>query len=244
MARKRFNLDKATLDGASILIHGGYGKGKTHLAGDMLRTEQAHGEVMFLNIPGEDGWKTTSAMGLGDVGVEIEDFADLRALIDEYTEKPIRALALDSAKFVSRLIERFVTGSDRTPRVTSNGPNEWGEVNRHLETTFSKLRRCAKYVMVVSPSDKSVDQLSGRTLWTPDLPGRNAVGSAGWFDFVFVVDLEGTGPGRVSRILRTGISNDIVIRTRSPKPLPASIDLPEGGGGWKVLLDTLNKAYA
>jgi hypothetical protein len=240
--RKRFNLDLSTLDEMMILIHGGYGKGKTHLGGDMLRTEMAHGPVKYINVRGEDGFTSIARFGLGDVAETCEDYNDLKAVRDELRQKPARAVVLDSAKQVGSLIAKSITGSDR-PLRTGNTNNEYGPFNWEIDHFFKSLRGCAQVFMVICPSDKSVDQLSGDILWTPDLPGRNAVGSAGWFDFVFVLDAKVIGPNKVARRLITGPESNIVTRTRLPQPLPTQIEVPEGGGGWQKLRTAIETTF-
>ena len=261
--RKKFSLDMATLDEMLLLIHGGYGKGKTHLGGDMLREEAKHGPVKYINVRGEDGYTSIAKFGLGDVGETCETYEDLKEVRNEMRAKatgvykdspdgsrtwitrpaPYRACVLDSAKQVGSLIARSITGSDR-PLRTGNINNEYGPFNWEIDNFFKSLRGCAQVFMVICPSDKSVDQLTGDNLWTPDLPGRNAVGSAGWFDFVFVLDAKVIGPNKVKRRLITGPESSIVTRTRLPQPLPTEIDIPEGGGGWLKLRTAIETTFA
>lgn len=240
--RKRFNLDLATLEEMTMLIHGGYGKGKTHLGGDMLREEAKHGPVKYINVQGEDGQTSLAKFGLGEVGETCETYEDLKAVRDEMRQKPIRAAVLDSAKQAGSLIAKSITGSDR-PLRTGNTNNEYGPFNWEIDHFFKSLRGCARVLMVICPSDKSVDQLTGDNLWTPDLPGRNAVGSAGWFDFVFVLDARVIGPNKVKRRLITGPESSIVTRTRLPLPMPTEIDIPEGGGGWLKLKTAIEQTF-
>jgi len=239
--RQRYNLNLATIDKMSILLHGGYGVGKTHFGGDMLREEGKGGEARYINVAGEDGWASLAGMGLGEIGESVDTYADLRAVRDELRRKPIKAMVLDSAIAASRLIAGHVTGSDRPLKITRE-INEYGPYNWEMWNFFTSLKHCADVVMVLCPSDKSVDQLTGRTLWTPDLSGRNAVGSAGWFDFVFILTADVMARG-VKRSLKTNVQADAVIRSRSPKSLPNEIDIPEGGGGWAKVKAEIQKAF-
>lgn len=241
MSRTRYNLNLATIDKFTLLIHGGYGAGKTHFGGDMLHTEQALGKVCYINIAGEDGSASLAAMGLGDIGESVDTYKDLSDLRNELRLKPIRALVLDSAIAASRLMARYVTGSDRPLKITRE-LNEYGPYNWEMWNFFTSLKGCADIAMVLCPSDKSVDQLTGRTLWTPDLSGRNAVGSAGWFDFVFILTAEAL-PNRVKRVLKTEIQPDAVIRLRAPRPLPKEVEIPDGGGGWAKVKAAIQSAF-
>ena len=240
--RRPYNLDLPSLDRIALLIHGGYGQGKTHLVGDMLRTERANGPVRYLNIAGEDGSASIAAMGLGEIGVTVDTYEDLRAEIAEMGKQNLRALGVDTLHHIARLCMVYVTGGERLPRIAKDS-NEWGELNQMLRATVLTLKTVAPVLMVACPSDKSMDQLTGKVLWTPDVPGRNAVGCSGWFDFVFVMKSDVIGYNMTKRTLLTGPINDVVIRTRTPKPLPTEIEIPENGGGWAKLYATIQKAF-
>lgn len=240
--RRPYNLDLPSLDRIALLIHGGYGQGKTHLLGDMLRSERARGPVRYINIAGEDGSAAIGGMGLGEIAVTVDTHEDLLAEIADMAKKGLRALAVDSMHHIARLEMRYVTGSDRLPRIAKDS-NEWGELNQMLRATMLTLKTLAPIVMVACPSDKSVDQLTGKILWTPDVPGRNAVGSSGWFDFVFVMKSDVVGQNKFRRVLLTGPISDVVIRTRTPKPLPTELVIPEGGGGWDLLYAAIQSAF-
>src|SRR5574338_30668 len=111
MALVRMNLNVKALDTLMMLVHGDYGHGKTDLAGDLLRTEKEHGEVLFVNVKGEDGTLTLANHGLGEVGVTVEEHKDFMDLTDQLMKKPIRALAVDSFKpLAQRLVYGVVCG--------------------------------------------------------------------------------------------------------------------------------------
>ena len=240
--RRPYNLDLPSLDRIALLIHGGYGQGKTHLVGDMLRTERANGPVRFLNIAGEDGSAAIGGMGLGEIAVTVDTYEDLRAEMADMSKMGLRAVGVDSMHHIARILMQYVTGSDRLPRIAKDS-NEWGELNHTLRATMLTLRTLAPIVLVTCPSDRSVDQLTGKVLWTPDVPGRNAVGSSGWFNFVFVMKSDVIGPNKVRRVLLTGPISDVVIKAQLPCPLPTEIEVPENGGGWAKLYATIQKAF-
>jgi hypothetical protein len=242
LARKKFNLDKSELDGYSILVHGGRASGKTHLTGDFLRTESAFGPVRFINVAGEDGQLTLRGMGLGEVGETIESYADFADAMKEYQEKlKLQALGIDSIHALSRWIMRKVTGSDRLPEIRKES-NEWGELHHTSYNTFMSVRRAAKLVMCTCPSDKSVEQLSGKTFITPDLPGRQAAGSAGWFDFVGYIEATPT-PSGINRTFNMTPNALTIVRQRLPKQITEPVKLPIGQGGWQAIKDAIEKGW-
>ena len=59
------------------------------------------------------------------------------------------------------------------------------------------------------------------------------------FDFVFVLRARSIGPNRIERWIDTEPTLNTIIRQRLPKPLPAKIDIPQDGGGWKNLMDAI-----
>ena len=240
--RHKFNLDQAELDGYSILVHGGRGSGKTYLEGDFLKEESKLGPVRFMNIVGEDGNLTLKGMGLGDVGEHIESFQDFLDALKEYRTLKVHALAIDSAFALSRWIMQKVTGSDRLPEIKSGGGNEWGDFHQKSYNAYMEARRSCKFLMCSCPSDKSVEQLSGKTYITPDLPGRQAAGSAGWFDFAGYIEANSTASG-VERSFNMTPNNTIIVKQRLPKQIKSAIKLPDGPGGWLAIKNEIAKGW-
>lgn len=240
--RKRFNLDQSELNGYTILVHGGRASGKTYLSGDFLKVESKLGPVRFINVAGEDGQLTLKGMGLGDVGETIESYEDFLDALKEYETLKLQALAVDSVHALSKWIMKKVTGSDRLPEIKSGGGNEWGELHHISNNLYTRIRRAAKFVMCTCPSDKSVEQLSGKTYITPDLPGRQAAGSAGWFDFVGYIEATATASG-VTRTFNMTPNNMTIVRQRLPKQITEAVKLPIGAGGWQAIKDAIEKGW-
>lgn len=244
--REKFSMDlkTATLEKTIILIHGGYASGKTHLLGDFLKHYSTLGPVKFINVIGEDGYLSAQSFGLGDVGETVSTYDELIEALNEARTQKCVAIGVDSMKAASRLAMSKVVGSgDRMPTVGGNG-NEWGDVHFKMENLVNRMRNAAPFVMCVCPSDKSVNQIDGRTYITPDLPGREAAGSAGWFDFVGFLNADVTGPGRISRKLKFAPNNTILTRQRLPRPIINDIEIPDGGGGWGKIIDAINAALS
>lgn len=241
MARKKFNLDKSELDGYSILVHGGRASGKTYLTGDFLRTESKLGPVRYVNIAGEDGELTLRGMGIGENGEHIDTYDDFKAAITEYQGLKLQAVGIDSIFALSRWIMRKVVGSDRLPEIRQ-GSNEWGDFHHLSYNTFMALRRAAKLVMCTCPSDKSVEQLSGKTFVTPDMPGRQAAGSAGWFDFVGYMEAT-PAPGGVTRTFNMTPNATVIVRQRLPHQIDKPIAIPNGPGGWEAIKAAIEKGW-
>ena len=232
--RERFNLDIPNLERIFALVHGNYGVGKTHFLGDMLREEQQRGGVRFLNVRGEDGYLSLANLGVGDVGETVDTLADLQAALKDYRAEGLRALAVDGMKQLGQLVIKSVCG-ERLPSV-GKGSDDWQRIHKEFETLVPSLRTVAPIVLCASASDRSMDQITGETSLTPDFPGRQAAASGGMFDFVFVMRAQVIGPNKVRRVLQCAPVANTVIRSRLPRPLPAEIDLPENGGGWKKLM--------
>ena len=241
--RERFNLDLKTLDKFTMLIHGNYGTGKTYFLGDMLKTESASGPVRFLNLRGEDGMLSLADAGLGDVGETVDTLKDFQDALADYAKLGLAALAIDAGKSFGKIITKSVCG-ERLPSV-GKGSDDWQKIHQAFEASIAALRGVAPIVVMAASSDRSMDQISGEMSLTPDFPGRQAAGSGGQFDFVFVMRSMPTGPNKIRRSLLTSPVANTVIRARLPRPLPTEIELPEGPGGWAKLRAemqrTLNK---
>lgn len=235
--RQRLNLDMTSLDRLMMLIHGDYGSGKTHLIGDMLAAEAARGPVAFLNTKGEDGYMSLAAAHLGEIGESVETVADFRAALGDLRKLKLRAVAVDSLKYLCRIVTKGEVG-DRIPR-----KDDWGPVHFQMESLVTELRSVAPVVVCVCPSDKSVNQLTGETKITPDLPGREAAGSAGWFDFVGYMQADTRGPSDVSRTITFTPSTSIITRQRLPVPILEVLQIPAGAGGWRTIIAALERGF-
>lgn len=237
--RRKLNLDLKSLDKLTMLVHGDYGHGKTALAGDLLKVESEFGKVLFVNVKGEDGSMTLANHGLGENGEEVEDLKDFIELTDELMKNPIQALAIDSLKpLATKFVYGVVCGEGKLP----SGSEHWSQIHFKMEQMTTRLRRCAKYVICTCPSDKSVNQLDGVTRITPDLPGREATGAAGWFDFVGFLKADTLGPENVKRTINFAPSPTVVARQRLPKEITKPIALPKGPGSWSVIKAALQAA--
>lgn len=240
--RERFNLDVATLDRFTMLIHGNYGVGKTNFLGDMLKTERANGPVRFINIRGEDGMLSLAKVGLGEAGEHVDTLKDFKDALADYAKEGLAALAIDGGKSFGRLCIKSVCG-DRLPSV-GKGSDDWQKIHLEFEGVIASFRAIAPIVVMASSSDRSMDQVSGELSLTPDFPGRQAAGCGGQFDFVFVMKSIPTGPNRVKRSLLTSPVTNTIIRSRLPRALPTEIELPEGPGSWAKLRAEMQKTLA
>ena len=226
------------MQGYTTLIHGVRAAGKTALGGDFLRYYSDRGPVKFINMLGEDGQRSAMSSQLGKVGETHETYQDFKDFCKEYQGKKLEAVFLDSVSVLGRWIMRHTVGADRLPRVTKDS-NEWGEFHRESETASMLLRNTAKYVLAVCPSDRSVDAVTQQTYISPDLPGRQATGSAGWYDFVGYIQAVVTGPGVVKRTVMFTPNGTIVTRQRLAVQIDKDITLPNGQGGWSIIDKTI-----
>lgn len=238
--RTRLNLDLTALDRFTMLIHGNYGVGKTALLGDMLREESRKGPVAFLNIAGEDGYLSLANQGLGEIGETVDTLADFKAALGEYKQKGCVALGIDGGKQFGELVKKSIKPDGLLQM--GQGKDDWQRFHREFETTIASLRLVAPVIVMASASDRSLDQISGATSLTPDMPGRQAAGIGGQFDFVFILKAMAVTPTKVRRWLATAPETNTIIRQRLPRPLPQEIEIPENGGGWAKLRAEMDKA--
>lgn len=238
--RTRLDLDLATLDRFTMLIHGNYGVGKTSFLGDMLRTESKHGAVGFINIAGEDGYLSIQGYGLGECGETVDTLADFKAALGDLKQKGCVAIGIDGGKQFGDLIKKSIRPDGLLQM--GQGKDDWQRFHREFETTIASLRLAAPVIVMASASDRSLDQISGETSLTPDMPGRQAAGVGGQFDFVFIMRAQATSPTTVRRWLATAPQANTVIRSRLPRALPHEIEIPKDGGGWSKLRTEMEKA--
>jgi hypothetical protein len=238
--RIKFNLDITDFTRFLMLIHGGYGVGKTHLLGDMLLTEREQGDVRYVNLSGEDGYLSIRNLGLGDCAETVETLDDLKQLIGDYKKAKLAAVALDGGKWLGKLVIKGVCG-DRLPKIGRDS-DDWTRIHNEFETIVATVRHVAPVVVLASSSDKSVDQVSGETVLSPDLPGRQAAGIGSQVDFAFQMQARPSGPNQVRRWLNTAPSVNTVTRVRLPRPLPHEIVIPDGRGGWKKVKEAIENA--
>lgn len=236
--RRKFNLDLLMTDSFTMLVHGIRASGKSYLIGDMLAVERASGPVCYVNIAGEDGASSAKSFKLGEIGEDIGSYEDFKDFCKEYSGRKLQAVGLDSVSVLVRMIMKSLFGSDRLPRMTKE-TNEWSELHREADNAMVLFRNTAKFVMAVCSSDRSTDAVTQQVYITPDLPGRQAVGSAGWFDFVSYLKVDITGPGQVSRRLVIAPNSTIVVRQRLTTQIEKDLELPKGPGSWTLIKNTI-----
>src|SRR6266446_6736108 len=234
--RHKLNLDLRSLDRVMMLVHGGYSSGKTHLVGDMLRYEMQHGPVKFLNVKGEDGTLSIASMGLGESGETVETLQDYKDALNDARKANLRALGVDSFKALVKIVT-FAKIGDRPP-----AKDDYTGIHYEMAELATSLRSVAPVVLCVCPSGKSVNQLDGRTYITPDLPGREAAGAAGWFDFLGYLSAETLGADNVKRRVTFAPNTNVITRQRLPKQLTSDITIPNGGGGWEAIYKALQNS--
>ena len=248
MARTKLNMDLQDVSsGFSMLVYGDNATGKTAFCGDMLQTELKDGEVRFINVRGEDGTLTLKGLGLGDRGETVETYDDFIACLLEYSKLNLSGLAVDSLRALNRWVSMKVCKADRMPIIDRSSPNdEWGALHREMANLAMLMRRSAKYVIATCPADRSMNQVSNTMRITPDLPGREAAGSAGWFDFVGYLTADPMGPEKVKRVLTFVPNSQLVVRQRLPagKALETDFILPTGAGGWAMVKGEIIKRVA
>lgn len=246
MGVTRFNLNLTNLDTTATLIHGAYGAGKTHLQGDFLRWAAKQGPVAFLNIKGEDGFASIAGMDLGDIAYTAKTLPEYDEIVAEFTRKPLFGLAVDSLTAFNWQVLVNVVGSYRYPDPKLDGERSkmlWGTISTNTRGRVLAARAAAKHVLWVAPQGRNEDISGGRGV-TPELIGQLAWGCAGLFDFVGKLDAAITGPKTVDRKVSFDPENGLLTRQRAPRQILGKINIPEGGGGWEAIFNTMQAAFA
>lgn len=251
MLERLFDLDKQSMNGFTVFVQGERGCGKTHLVGDMLRTEQAVGKVLLINVAGEDGTYTCQGLGLGKAGVNVETWDEFIELTNELTKAPYQAIGLDSVYALYRKAVYKITGG-KLPKIPTKEElkrgelNDYPEIYRLMEMVAPALRRSAKYVMATCPSDTTRDPLDltigiTPTHIGPDLP-KGAINIMwGSFDFGGIIRVSVVGKGQVKRRISFTKDNLTVgLKQRIPCEITSDIDLP-ASGGWTAIKTAIEK---
>lgn len=227
------NLDTATLDEVRVLFHSVYGGGKTHLAGDLLKTESKIGPVAYISTEGE-GYMTIQGIGLGSVMYKVSNLAEYNELVTSFVAKPLQALVIDSAKVYEQFCVWAIAGDKRSPQSTKE-KNEWVDINREFFNGLRQARKAAKVLCMTCPSAINADPITGAArMISPDLIGQRALGIAGSFEYVGYIKLLATGGGNVKRSIQFAPDGVTLVRQQLSNPITKDIDLP-AVGGWAAI---------
>jgi hypothetical protein len=247
--RNKFNLDVTDLKRPSVLLQGIPNSGKTHLAGDMLRTEAAFGPVRFINIKGEDGYASIAHMGLGNIGVTVDAATDVRELTEEFIRDKVHGAVLDGARLLYGLLLVEMVQSDpkfstavRLPDARYDGEKSkgyWSQARFQMEQTITLLKTAVNVLLVTSTSAQDVHEVTGKKQIAPDIYGKMGSGLIGLLDFSGYIVAESMGPGRVQRKVSFEVRDDVQTRQRLAFPLTEPIVLPDGFGGWAKIKTAL-----
>jgi len=243
--RRTFNLDLADLSRISMLIQGVSNSGKTHLAGDMLRTEREFGPIRFIDIVGEEGCKSIKHMGLGEVGEFVDTALDVRELAAEFVRDKVHAAVLDGARILYNLLLVEQVQSDpkyatavRLPDARYDGEKSkgyWSQARFQMEQTINLLKSAVKVLIVTSTSAVDVHEVTGLKQIAPDIYGKMGAGMVGLCDFSGYIKAEVMGVGQAQRSLSFEVRSDVQTKQRLAAPLTAAIILPQGFGGWNKI---------
>ena len=239
--------------GGPVLVHGVYSAGKTHFAGSAIEYEKQYGEVLFANVRGEDG--ATSAMPLIDLPensiLEIDSW-DAGMELARYTkDKKARLLVVDSLTELYETTIRRKTLGKRMPELGSGrgGENEWSTIHLWMEDVMDALRWAAHHVLFVTPSAPGVDlvkdmetMMKSKSKIYPDLRGKFKTECLKWFNIVGYLKADQKGEV-IERQLHVAPSEKWATRQRLPNEIQLAITIPDGGGGWSNLMETIDQSY-
>lgn len=244
MLLKRIDLDTMHMDNLRVLIHSVRAGGKTHLVGDMLKTEREFGPVAYVNTDGE-GLMTIKGIGLGAVGYQVETLKDFKELMAEFIKKPLHALGVDSLQVLERMVKLHVLGtSDRSP-ISTKEKNEWVDIGREFENALVSIGKAAKIVMCTCPSALNMDPITqSMKLVSPDLSGQRAMGCAGYFEWVGYIKTIQAGKGVAKRSIQFASDGVTLVRQQIPHEILEDVPLPQGPGGWLAIKSRIEKGFA
>lgn len=246
---KQIQLSNVTLERLSILFIGEYGSGKTRFLRDVIETEVADGadekSILYISHADDEGYMPLK--GLTVPAVELDDPKDVELLVGEYSKKPLHLLCIDGLDKTSDLIMRGITGGDRAPKGGGQDKNEWTEIHLAFFRKLSRLRKCASLFVATAPIAKYNHPTTGDSAVYPDLPGSQASRVIGAFDFTLGIEFRRSPLGKTSRWLRVKPANGaaavaFTLRQRLVNELTEDIEIPQGGGAWRVLKKQIEEA--
>lgn len=246
---KKIELAKVELERLSLLLIGEYGSGKTRMLRDVIETELEGGaeesSILYISHADDEGYMPLK--GLAVPAVELDDPKDVDQLITEYSKKPLHLMCVDGLDKTSDLIMRGTIGSDRAPKGGGQDKNEWTEVHRAFFHKVSRLRKCASLFVATAPIAKYNHPTTGDSAVYPDLPGSQASRVIGAFDFTLGIEFRRSPLGKTSRWLRVKPANGaaavaFTLRQRLLHELTEDIEIPQGGGAWRVLKKQIEEA--
>ena len=242
--RLRFNLDKRDIDdGLAVVAFAPFNAGKTFLMADFLKTQQAEGEVMFIDIIGERGSLSAANFGLGDTGYHVETYNEFIDLIKWARTRNIMGIGLDSLQTWLPLVCVHLFGNPRLPEE----PQEWNKMHLAMKQSMDLLKTGSPWIFCICSAAIEVDPdekvKTGQTkqFIAPDLPGKQARVIIGNFDLAGYLQVTKVG-NKTSRNFIVDSPGKLLVRQRLPNPITEPILLPHGPGGWSAIRGAIEEA--
>lgn len=237
----------STQHGFSLLLQGPHGSGKTHFLGDALRYEQEQGTVRYMSFPEEDGFRTIANLGLGKCMFKPKDAENIERFCHYWREQGgLRLLAVDAVHFLQEMSMHRTLKADRMP-VIEGKKNEWPQVHTDFHNLVTLIKSVSTYTVFTVPSDiETINEWDGsdkHRIWTPDLAGKPSRRMVGWVDYCFALR---TVQGATSQVRNLMTQSDERFTNRQRLPnggIKTNLKLPNGYGGWKMLIDAIDDAY-
>ena len=242
MARIKLTLDPGKPEHQRMLLHGASNAGKTFLAGSALVTAITAGKTgYFIDTKGEEGTRSLASFSLGSgIAETVETYKDFQEALKEVTASGLDLLVVDSLKFIWKMIMIDVLKSDRAP-VISKTSTDWQDLYRAYDKMLLDLIAAARDIIVICPSDVSMDQVKGERAVTPDLPGRKIPDTVAAFDMVGYMEANAVG-GSTRRVIHFEGMSGVTTKIRAGKQaVKKPFVISEGVDAWKDLQEELDK---
>lgn len=230
----------------SILIHGTYGVGKSHLLASFLAHEKQFGPCAYLHIEGEPSLTSMAAFDLFGVQVvTMETIEDFQTFFKE--DGVFHAVALDSLAALNDLADTKETKGLRAPGGGTSGQStggmaEWGRIKFYVLSIVELIKRNSSIMMAVCPSDRGENDVTQQKYIVPDLVGKLATRIAHRFSFVGYMDATTINPTTVRRQVSFHLRTDALTRANVRRPFPGPIALGVGQDGWVTVKTAIEKA--
>jgi len=213
----------------SLLVHGNYNGGKTHLLGSLLSHEKQYGKCVYVNVQGEE-MGSLLAFDLTDVELyQIESVLEVPGLVRDIGT--VHAIVLDSVQRLGEIAGEKVTGGSRSVGDKDDHGKEWNRLKFEVFKVLELFKRASTLFAAVCPSGYHENQITKTTKIIPRLPG---VGEdlVGRFNFVGYMEATTLSTTRTDRTIDFQTRTDATTRCNAPTQPSKKLAIPDGVDAW------------